>query len=261
VKRDDLFRHRETCLGDFAFDAQVTEVFDDMVRRSVPLYNEQQQLVQHLGEAFWIPGTSVYDLGCSTGTTLVNLCRRIGTGGRFVGYDNSSHMINLARIKMRQQGLETHVEIREGDLNGPLSDLPLDNASVVTVCWVLQFIQPEKREALVRWIHNSLINGGALIVTEKIKPDDAQFEHLFADQYQAYKMRNDYSREEILRKDLSLKNVLVPYSLRKNLDLFQRGGFEVVTTIFQWLQFAGFLCVKGAVIPASVRLCDPPCRI
>ena len=56
---------------DFTFDARTAKVFDDMVDRSVPFYGEIQRMITELAADFAVPGTNLYDLGCSTGTTLV----------------------------------------------------------------------------------------------------------------------------------------------------------------------------------------------
>ena len=47
-----------------------------------------------------------------------------------------------------------------------------------------------------------------------------------------------------MRKREALENVLVPYGMKENLQLFRRNGFEIVETFFQWFNFAGFPCVK-----------------
>jgi hypothetical protein len=70
---DDLFAGGGPRAGAFAFDEDVAAVFDDMLERSIPFYCAQQELIRQLGASLWVPGSSVYDLGCSTGTTLVNL--------------------------------------------------------------------------------------------------------------------------------------------------------------------------------------------
>jgi len=58
---------------DFAFDERVAKVFDNMVSRSVPFYNEVQRIQSDLIMDF-LPEDSglVCDLGCSTGTTIRN---------------------------------------------------------------------------------------------------------------------------------------------------------------------------------------------
>ena len=44
--------------------------FDDMVGRSVPFYAELQRMTAEIASDFAVDGTNLYDLGCSTGTTL-----------------------------------------------------------------------------------------------------------------------------------------------------------------------------------------------
>jgi tRNA (cmo5U34)-methyltransferase len=66
----------------------------------------------------------------------------------------------------------------------------------------------------------------------------------FIDFYYEYKAQNGYSPEEILTKREALENVLVPYRTDENFELFRRNGYGMVETCFQWLNFAGYLCVK-----------------
>jgi tRNA (cmo5U34)-methyltransferase len=66
----------------------------------------------------------------------------------------------------------------------------------------------------------------------------------FIEFYYDFKSRNGYSEEEILRKREALENVLVPYRVDENFEMFRRNGFKITETFFQWYNFAGFLCVK-----------------
>jgi tRNA (cmo5U34)-methyltransferase len=244
MTRDDIFSAPEKARSDFEFNAEVAGVFDDMLERSVPFYLEQQRMIRTMSKSFWIPHTQVYDLGCSTGTTLEGLANELGDGARLTGYDSSAPMIDRARQRLEKAGLEDRVTIVKGDLNGDLSLIPLQNASVVTMCWTLQFIRPLRRDDLVRWIYQSLVNGGALILTEKILTNSSHVNRFFIDYYYDMKRKNGYSQTEIAAKREALENVLIPYRLEENLELFRRNGFEVVETFFQWFNFAGFLCVK-----------------
>ena len=56
--------------NDFTFNKEVVSVFDDMVSRSVPFYDEMQRMTAELAQDFAQDETNVYDIGCSTGTTL-----------------------------------------------------------------------------------------------------------------------------------------------------------------------------------------------
>ena len=240
--RDRLFEKTASRASDFQFTEEVAEVFDDMLIRSVPLYLEQQMIIAELARRFYIPGSAIYDLGCSTGTTLIHLGRGLRKQQpRLVGYDNSRPMLEKARHRIREQGLDGLIELRYGDLNEPFS---LEGASVVTLCWTLQFIRPLDRERLIRRLCESLVSGGVLIVTEKVLTGSPATNQLFIDRYYEFKKRNGYSNEEIARKREALENVLVPFRIDENVLLFRRAGFQIVETFFQWYNFAGFLCVK-----------------
>jgi tRNA (cmo5U34)-methyltransferase len=248
MKKDEVFRGEDKPARDFEFNAQVAEVFDDMLERSVPFYPEQLNMVTDIGRRFWIPGTKVYDLGCSTATMLVGLSKKLPASARLVGYDNSVPMLKRAEEKIAENNLQDRITVRRGDLNASLSDLVLENASVVAMCWTLQFIRPLGRDNLIRRIYDSLANEGALIVTEKILTNNGHVNRFFIDFYYDFKRKQGYSDTEIARKREALENVLIPYQFNENLDLFRRNGFEIVETFFQWFNFAGFLCVKK---PAS----------
>jgi tRNA (cmo5U34)-methyltransferase len=90
-----------------------------------------------------------------------------------------------------------------------------------------------------------MVDGGALIVTDKILTNDSNMNRFFIDFYYDFKRRTGYSDEEILRKREALENVLVPYRVDENFELFRRNGFTIAETFFQWYNFAGFLCVKS----------------
>ncbi len=242
MKRDEVFAGTAARASDFEFSAQVAEVFDDMLLRSVPFYLEQQSMIKEIAKKLFIPGTNVYDLGCSTGTTLVNLGQEIELkASQMIGYDNSEPMLKKARETIKQHGLDNHIQILYQDLN---KDVPLENASVVTMCWTLQFIRPLQRERLLKRICDGLVENGALLVTEKVLTNNTQMNRLFIELYYDFKRRNTYMEEEIVRKREALENVLIPYRTDENIEQFRRCGFSTVETFFQWYNFTGFLCVK-----------------
>ena len=63
--QDKVFAAPRERVGDFTFNEEVAAVFDDMVDRSVPFYQEIQRMVAELAVDFAQPGSNVYDLGCS----------------------------------------------------------------------------------------------------------------------------------------------------------------------------------------------------
>jgi tRNA (cmo5U34)-methyltransferase len=242
--RDSVFLSPDARASDFEFNDEVAAVFDDMLVRSVPCYLEQQKLIREIAARFHVPGTKVYDLGCSTATTLINIAQSLDDSAQLVGYDNSEPMLERARENVATANLANRVDLRYADLNADSAALDLDGAGVVIMCWTLQFIRPLGRDRLIRRIFDSLGDGGALICCEKILTNDSDMNRFFVDFYYDFKRRNGYSEDEILRKREALENVLVPYRADENTELFRHNGFQIVETFFQWYNFCGFLCVK-----------------
>jgi tRNA (cmo5U34)-methyltransferase len=244
VKTDQVFLTAPAGSGDFEFNQAVADVFDDMLVRSIPMYREQQRMVHELATKSWIPGTNIYDLGCSTATTLLDLAPVVGGSGQLVGFDNSLPMLERAQTKVRDRGLSEHIQLEYADLNAPLEPTRFRKASVIILCWTLQFIRPINRSGLIRTIYRALVDGGVLIVTEKIVSGHTKTNALFRGLYYDFKKRNHYSAQEIQRKREALENVLIPYRADENLELFRANGFERSEPFFQWYNFAGYLCLK-----------------
>jgi tRNA (cmo5U34)-methyltransferase len=245
MARDEIFGKSTARGSDFQFNEEVANVFDDMLVRSVPFYLEQQGLIGEIAQRFAVPDSLVVDLGCSTGTTLIRFARLLDSSVKLVGYDNSEPMLDRARANTADFDVSDRISFCHGDFNENLDDLEIENASVVTICWTLQFVRPMYRDRLMRKIYEGLAEGGVLIVTDKVLSNDSNMNRFFIDFYYDFKRRSDYSEEEIAKKREALENVLIPYSLDENLELFRRNGFSTVETFFQWYNFAGFLCIKG----------------
>jgi tRNA (cmo5U34)-methyltransferase len=201
-------------------------------------------MIQEIAKSLSLHDRNIYDLGCATGTTLINLCEVKPECAGLIGYDNSLAMLEYAKQKVRDKKFHDRIDLRFGDLDGDLLIRPLENAGLVTLCWTLQFVRPVHRDRVIRWVYESLSDGGALIVAEKIVTRDTQSNRLFIANYYDLKRRNGYSDNEIARKREALENVLVPYTIDENLEVIRRNGFRIVDTFFQWYNFAGFLCLK-----------------
>jgi tRNA (cmo5U34)-methyltransferase len=238
--RDDLFERQEE-FGDFRFDQATATVFDDMVGRSVPFYHEIQRMTAELAADFAVEGTNLYDLGCSTGTTLLELDRKVASGVRFVGFDNSEEMLVKGREKLAASGLQRPYDLRQTDLH---QGTGIENASVVIMLLTLQFIRPLYRGQLIRNIYHGLHDQGCLILVEKITLEDSMLNRLFIQHYYDMKRRNGYSDLEISRKRESLENVLIPYRSEENRTLLLSEGFHCCEEFFRWYNFAGLVAIK-----------------
>ncbi|RZK45476.1 MAG: methyltransferase domain-containing protein, partial [Pedobacter sp.] len=139
MERDEVYREQYTKPSDFKFSSKVAGVFDDMVNRSVPYYEEMQRMTAELAADHALPGTSIYDLGCSTGTTMIHMNELVDESIHFVGVDDSQDMLDKCRTKLVQLNFKRPFDLVIADLN---RDVQIQNASVVVLCLTLQFVRP-----------------------------------------------------------------------------------------------------------------------
>ena len=239
--KDEVFKEAQPAIADFSFGERVATVFDDMLDRSVPFYQEVQRMIAEMAADFAVDGTNVYDLGCSTGTTLLNLDRTVGKAVRFVGIDYSEEMLKRCREKLAACGFQRNHELICADLN---QGVRVENASMVLMVLTLQFVRPLYRDLLVRSIYEGLNDNGCLIVVEKTLGEDSLFNRLFIKYYYDLKKRHGYSELEIAQKREALENVLIPYKLLENREMLLRAGFRYCDVFFKWYNFSGMVAVK-----------------
>lgn len=239
--RDQLFENAATANADFKFDQKTAAVFDDMINRSVPFYDEMQRMTGEIAADFAQPDTSLYDLGCATATSLVRLDPLIDSSVRFVGIDNAQDMLDKARLKLAACPSGRPFDLRVADLH---ENLELNNASVVIMNLTLQFVRPLYRERVMRQVYEGMNEQGCLILIEKLTLDDSLFNRLFIRYYYDMKKRQGYSESEISNKREALENVLIPYRPEENRELMTNAGFKRIEEFFRWYNFCGMIAVK-----------------
>ena len=226
---------------DFKFGAETASVFDDMVNRSVPYYNEIQRMVCELAEGFATQGSNLYDIGCATGTTLFHLSNLLDKDIHLIGMDNSNEMLEKAVHKFADLPGKNKIKL----VNANLNDLPdIENSSVVILLLTLQFVRPLNRAKLIRKIYNGLNTNGCLILVEKVTGSCTLLNRLFIEYYYNYKRRMGYTDLEISQKREALENVLIPYHHEENRNLLTDAGFSHIEEFFRWYNFSGVVAVK-----------------
>jgi len=241
---DKIFDQQIIGVEDFEFNERVADVFDDMVSRSVPFYGEIHRILIDLTNYIFsnVNKPIIYDLGCSTGTTLNILGKKIFEQGKtpvLIGIDNSLPMVKKAKQKL--DGAFGEVEIRHDDLLTTKLD---HSADLIVMNYTLQFINPQDRKFLLQKIYQALKPGGTFILSEKINPEQSCYFDLITDLYYDFKKRNGYSQLEISQKREALENVMKPISPSQQLQTLQDAGFQKSEMIFRWYNFASYMCVK-----------------
>jgi tRNA (cmo5U34)-methyltransferase len=243
VQRDQIFATPQPRVGDFHFGRETALVFDDMLLRSVPMYAEIQRMVACLTADFAAEGSNVYDLGCSTCTTFLNIDQYLPPERkvRFVGLDSSPEMLQRGRQKLEESGFTRPFDLEVADFN---QGARVENASVALLVLTLQFVRPLHRDALLADIYRGMNENGCLILVEKVLGESSTFNRLFIEHYYDFKRANGYSDLEISQKREALENVLVPYRLEENRELLRRTGFRNVDVFFKWFNFCGVIALK-----------------
>ena len=222
----------------FTFDDKVASVFADMIGRSVPGYGQTLQMVELLAHQYAQEGSKLYDLGCSLGAATMALSRgTIGKSCKVIGVDNSEAMVSRCKALLKDEAVEI--------LCGDVMDTKIENASVVVLNFVLQFIPKEQRLELLSNIQQGLKPGGVLILSEKIAFEDADENRRQIELHEAFKRAQGYSEMEISRKRTALENVLIPETLTTHHARLQAAGFSASHTWFQCFNFASMIAVKS----------------
>lgn len=238
--KDQLFAQPHERLDAFQFDESVVAVFPDMIQRSVPGYQTILTGIGELTERFCQPQSHLYDLGCSLGAASILMRKRAKAGCRLIAVDNSEAMIQQAKAHI----LGFHSDIPVDLLCKDMTTVPIENASVVVINFTLQFIEPERRQALLKTIYDGLNPGGILILSEKLHFEDDRLQSAIEHMHLQFKRANGYSELEISQKRASLDNVLITDSEAEHLDRLASVGFSSAAIWFQAYNFASFLAIK-----------------
>ena len=236
--QDEVFL-KPTAKGGFRFNKEVADVFDDMVTRSVPMYPEITRICARFAAHAAQEGSRVYDLGCSTASTLLEVNKYLGDKEvELVGCDPSLDM--LAKAKAKTSGLDNFIFQHE-NAQGAL----LENASVVIMNFTLQFIPRDERPAILKKIASSLPKGGLFVFSEKIATDlPNDLDDLVTHLYDEYKQFNGYADSEIANKRKALENVLIPDSHTWHKKALGEAGFAGSAIIANWLNFSCMMAWK-----------------
>ncbi len=222
----------------FEFDQAVASVFDDMLSRSVPFYDEVRDLVISLILAEQEEGKKVLDLGASTAKFLLDLHSKMEAGMRLKGIDNSPAMLERAEQKCRAFGATIELELAD------MMAYDYSNEDVIVANYTLQFIRPMQRIELIKRLYEGLNKEGMFIFSEKVVFEDKRLDKEMIDIYYAYKKRQGYSDYEIAQKREALENVLIPFTIEENIRMCKEAGFGKIDTIFQWANFVTFVAKK-----------------
>ena len=241
MSKDHIYSMPLERVGDFEFDERVVDVFPDMIARSVPGYASVLTMTAELAQRFALPGTQIYDLGCSLGAATFLIRPRVHSDCTIQAIDSSPAMVaRLTELVSTHNETGCNVNICKSDIR----NVRLSNASFTILNFTLQFIPPEERRSLLENVFDGLLDGGALVLSEKVHFDDPARQELLTELLHSFKRAHGYSELEIAQKRSALENTLTTETIETHVDRLKQIGFSDVLVWFQCFNFVSILAVK-----------------
>jgi tRNA (cmo5U34)-methyltransferase len=111
--------------------------------------------------------------------------------------------------------------------------------------YILQFIDPRDKDALILKAYEALQPGGVLLLSEKVDfsdPDENTFQREY---HHIFKGLQGYSDLEIAQKQAALKNVLKLDTIAQHKRRLNKAGFGPVYVWYQCCNFISLAAVRS----------------
>lgn len=241
INKDNLYASPIASVSSFKFDESVVNVFPDMIQRSVPGYPAIVSAIGLLAGRYAQEHSLCYDLGCSLGAATLSMRHQILTKHcKIIAVDNSESMVQQFKHNLTLDSGSIDVDILCADIR----DITIENASVVVLNFTLQFIPIEDRLVFLKKIYQGLLPGGILILSEKLRFEDARQQALQTDLHHTFKKAQGYSDLEISQKRSALENVLLAETFSTHQQRLNHAGFSSAEVWFQYFNFASMIALK-----------------
>jgi tRNA (cmo5U34)-methyltransferase len=223
---------------DFSFQDHADH-FDDHIGRSIPGYRELGKTCVQLSRRFVQPGTSVVDVGCSTGHLLASIQAHNQDARPDVNYigidcapNFSVHWVGLEKANVKFEVCDA------------CSYRGFKNLSLAYSRFTIQFVRSQDKVLLLQRIYDGLVDGGALIIAEKTLADTARLQDALAFPYYDYKLGQGFSEKELLDKERSLRGQMTLWTETELKLALRRVGFREIEPIWRNFMFVGLLALK-----------------
>lgn len=225
---------------EFTF-AQSNEGFDNHIKNSIRGYEDLWNDILKISEYFVEDETNVYDLGCSTGKLL----RAMHDANRKYTQLTSWHGIEI-EPSFQQQFLDQTPKDLYKYVHFDLEDVRyalLNNASLITSIFTLQFMPRKDRAEMIADIYEALNPGGGFVFAEKTYSEFGLINDIRTFTHYDFK-RASFTYDEIMEKEKKLRSMMRLNTDWELIEMCQKAGFQMVETFWQNHGFIGFIAVK-----------------
>ena len=231
-------------MADFTF-AHREEGFDEHIEKSIRGYGHLLEDIVGLSRYFVENDTNVYDLGCSTG----KMTQRLIEANHDHCTDANWYGIEVADgfqddlVKRKEAIVKFDPNVSVNFDHEDIRDTYIQDASLVTSIFTLQFMPKRDREAVIESIYDGLNCGGAFIFSEKTICENATFQDMLTFNYYDYK-RKSFDTEDIMNKERTLRHMMKPNTWKELTEMIYNAGFKDVQPFWRNHMFVGAIAVK-----------------
>jgi tRNA (cmo5U34)-methyltransferase len=226
-----------TDIQDFSFSDHAPQ-FDNHIGLSIPGYQDLREIAVDVAPRFVCAGSNVYDIGCSTGTHLRSIHDKL-VGRRsdvhFHGVDIEPSFTELWSDLMTPALTYTRADALE---------VKIQSASLVLSFFTIQFLRSADKLTMMKRIHEGLIDGGCLLIAEKVLARSGRMQDALSFPYYDFKQSNGFTADEILTKERSLRGQMTLWTETEMETALSRSGFKDVQRVWGYFPFFCWLALK-----------------
>ncbi|MET4045447.1 tRNA (cmo5U34)-methyltransferase [Bradyrhizobium sp. RT6a] len=222
--------------SDFSFGDHADN-FDAHIRASIPGF---QQLVDYTVDrslTYVQRGTTVVDIGCSTGRMLAAI-RRVNQAARtdvdYLGIDIEARF---------RPCWEKHSFVNFRCEVGDARTHQFDNVSLACCIMTLLFLRSADKLPVLKRIRSSMVEGGALLIAEKTLAETSRQESDAEAAYMDFKRRRGFTADEILEKQSSLRGQMTRMTERELRRALELAGFRDVEPYWRGHMFVALVAL------------------
>lgn len=205
------------------------ETYESHVRKFVPFYQEQNEMMMDLLPFERTAEIRVADLGAGPGVLSEMVLKRFPRS-RVLVFDLVEKMVNLAREKL--DPFSERVEYQVGDL---VSDDFGDGFNLVISGLAIHHLEDEEKRSLFRRIHAALRSGGLFLNRDIVSGATERLSATYENLWRLY-VRSMGEDDAALMERYHAEDI--PASLEDQLVWLRQAGFSDVACHWQRLNFA-----------------------
>lgn len=209
------------------FDFNTIKDFDNHINTSIKGYDLLHNLIINLSGFFLNDTRTAVDYGCTSGRLINNISDTYEVKG--IGYDITD-----------KNFIEGNADLIKADITD--NSFEIDRADIYYLVFTLQFLPINEREKLLHKIYSYMPKSSILIVCEKEICGDGFIQEAFTFTNYDYK-KNNYTPEEILKKEEQLRNTMRCMTPDFNKRMFFNQGFTS-NLFFKSLNFSGYILTR-----------------